>query len=127
MLLDSNLLISSLLPTFIVLRQWILANAPVVSAVTYVETLGYHQLAPNDKMQLERFFAATTVLPITKDILDTAISLRQQRRMSLGDSLIAATCLVHNLILATQNTRDFQWVPGLTLADPLAAPLNPKT
>jgi predicted nucleic acid-binding protein len=45
--------------------------------------------------------------------VNLAIGLRQQRKMSLGDALIAATALEHNLTLATHNEGDFSWVPGL--------------
>ena len=49
-----------------------------------------------------------------------ATSLRAwQRRIKLGDSLIAATALAHGLALATHNTDDFRWIPGLQLVDPL--------
>jgi len=38
--------------------------------------------------------------------------------MSLGDSLVAATALVHNHKLITRNASDFNWVPGLVLENP---------
>ena len=48
-----------------------------------------------------------------------AIALRQQRRMGLGDAIIAATAIVHNLTLVTHNTEDFRWIANLELLDPL--------
>ena len=48
-------------------------------------------------------------------------SLRQARKMSLGDSLIAATALVFGRQLLTRNVQDFASVPGLVVVDPLAA------
>ena len=62
------------------------------------------------------------VLPIDDRVIRQAIALRQTRKMSLGDALIAATALVHKLPLVTRNTRDFSWIVGLTLIDPGAAP-----
>jgi predicted nucleic acid-binding protein len=47
------------------------------------------------------------------------INLRQQRKMSLGDALIAATCLEHNEPLATANVDDFKWIAGLDVVNPL--------
>jgi len=90
--------------------------------VSYVETLGYHRLSIEDKQFLEEFFEASEILPITDDIADGAVRLRQKRRMSLGDSLIAATALQYNLILVTHNTDDFDWIEELTLLDPLVSP-----
>jgi tRNA(fMet)-specific endonuclease VapC len=37
--------------------------------------------------------------------------------ISPSDLMIAATALVHNLILVTHNTRDFHTIPGLRLED----------
>ncbi len=40
--------------------------------------------------------------------------------MLLGDALIAATALTHDLTLVTHNTKDFEWVEGWSVFDPLA-------
>lgn len=45
--------------------------------------------------------------------------------MSLGDAIIAATALVHDLTLVTRNLDDFRWIAGLRLLDPLAPPPAP--
>ena len=45
--------------------------------------------------------------------------LRQQRRMSLGDAIIAATAIVHDRILVTHNVQDFLWISELNVLDPL--------
>ncbi|WP_416669429.1 hypothetical protein [Egbenema bharatensis] len=34
-------------------------------------------------------------------------------------ALIAATCLEHQLPLATANEKDFEWVDGLTIHNPM--------
>jgi predicted nucleic acid-binding protein len=44
--------------------------------------------------------------------------------MTLGDSLIAATALVHGRTLVTRNTKDFQWIAGLRLLDPFTSTTN---
>ncbi|MGA2585112.1 MAG: PIN domain-containing protein [Tepidisphaeraceae bacterium] len=41
------------------------------------------------------------------------------RAMPIKDSLIAATALIHNLIIATHNQRDFMWA-GVKIIDPFA-------
>ena len=50
---------------------------------------------------------------------ELAITLKQQRKMSLGDALIAATCIKYNKILATRNTADFDWIEDLRVINPL--------
>jgi toxin FitB len=121
MLIDSNIIIYAAQPQHAALRQWIAQHAPTVSAISYVEVLGYHRLTPVEKQALESFFAAATILPLIQPILEEAVKLRQQRKMTIGDALIAATCLVHQLTLVTHNTKDFTWIAGLMVFDPLAS------
>ena len=122
MLLDSNIIIYAARPEHEALRRFIAEHAPRVSAVSYVETLGYYRLDDEERQFLEAFFTAADVLPLTQPVLDEAVRLRQQRRMSLGDALIAATALVHGLRLVTRNVDDFRWVDGLNLLNPLGGP-----
>ena len=42
-------------------------------------------------------------------------------RGRLGDALVARTALAHNCTLITRNTKDFDWIPDLSLFDPFAA------
>jgi toxin FitB len=67
MLLDSNIIIYAARPEHAELRRFIAEHSPAVSAVSYVEVLGYHKLTEADRVALEAFFAASTVLPITSD------------------------------------------------------------
>jgi len=53
--------------------------------------------------------------------IDLAIGLRQQRKMSLGDALIAATCMAHQLPLASANDKDFDWIGGLQVHNPMVS------
>jgi toxin FitB len=60
------------------------------------------------------------VLAVSDVIIDRAVALRQTRKMSLGDALIAATALVHNLPVATANVKDYNWIDELAVVNPLA-------
>lgn len=119
MLLDSNIIIYAAQPEWESVRKFIEANTPAVSLISYVETLGYHQLKLKEQQFLTEFFEASVILPITDDIAKTATQLRQQRRMTLGDALIAGTALVHDYALVTRNVNDFRWIDGLAIIDPL--------
>jgi len=57
--------------------------------------------------------------------IDTELSLEWGRMkagtkgtLSAADSLIAATALLHNMILVTQNTKDFEGIEGINLLNP---------
>ena len=118
MLIDSNILIYAAQPTHAHLRQFIAEHAPAVSAVSYVEVLGYHQLDDEERQYVEAFFRLAQVLPLSQAVLDQAVALRQQRKMSLGDALVAGTALVHGQTLVTRNVEDFHWIQGLSLLNP---------
>jgi predicted nucleic acid-binding protein len=120
MLLDSNLIIYASQPQHGALRRFIAREVPYVSAVSKVETLGYHELGEDEKRFLEEFFDAAEVLPVSGSAITVAIRLRQKRRMSLGDALIAGTALSHGVPLATHNEEDFAWIEELEVVDPLA-------
>ncbi len=87
MLLDSNVIIFAARPENGDLRAFIAQHSPAVSAVSYVEVLGYHKHSESERALFESFFAAANVLPLSDEVLREAIRLRQQRKISLGDSL----------------------------------------
>ncbi len=120
MLLDSNIIIYAAQADQAALRQFIAEHAPVVSVVSYIEVLGYHGLSEADRSFLEQFFQATEILPLSDPVVQRAIWLRQQRKMTLGDAIIAGTALAYELTLITHNTGDFRWIDGLKMLDPLS-------
>lgn len=118
-LVDSNLIIYAASGNYPRLVDWFAENQPVASAVSLVEVLGYYKLTPEEKTALENLFAELTILYPTVEIFQIATDLRQQRSVSVGDALIAATALHHSLTLATHNTSDFEWIKSLSVIDPL--------
>ena len=119
MLLDSNIIIYSIKPEYSSLRVLIEQNNPYVSAISYVEVLGYHNLRQKDKQDFTEFFENAPMIPLTQTVLDKAVQLRQQKKMSIGDSIVASTALLRGLALVTANTKDFQWIPELKLLNPM--------
>ncbi|HKI01121.1 MAG TPA: type II toxin-antitoxin system VapC family toxin [Thermoanaerobaculia bacterium] len=120
MLLDSNIIIYSAQPENEFLRRLIAEEAPAVSAVSYVEVLGFHRLAEAERRYFGAFFAEARVLPLAQPVLDEAIRLRQARKIKLGDSLVAGTALLHGLTLVTRNVDDFTGIDGLRVLNPFA-------
>ena len=121
MLIDSNIIIYAAQTAYDDLRRFIAQNTPAVSAVSYVEVLGYHRLTEQDRQYFEEFFAAATILPVSQDVLEQAVKLRQVRKMSLGDALIAGTALVFGRTLVTRNADHFRWIAGLPVLNPFEA------
>ncbi len=120
-LFDSNLIIYSASDKYKQIRLLIAEPDVAVSTITKVEALGYHKLPEDDRDYFVALFRTVNLMPVTNAIIDKAIELRQQRRMSLGDCLIAATALLNNCELYTRNTADFAHISDLVVVNPLAS------
>ena len=119
-LLDSNIVIYSAEPEYADLQQLVEEQDTAVSIASYIEVLGFRRLDDYRKRFFEEFFRSIEVIHLTIEIADRAIGLRQQRRIELGDAIIAATALVHSIPLLTRNIGDFRRVENLDVHDPLA-------
>ncbi|PKL40385.1 MAG: PIN domain nuclease [Candidatus Riflebacteria bacterium HGW-Riflebacteria-1] len=118
MLLDSNIFIYAVLPQNDKLRNWLSKQDIAASDITRLEVLGYHQLNESDLELFQRLFAMCRIYPVTLSTIESAIQLRRQKKMTLGDSIIAATALENKESLATRNAKDFAWINGLKVIDP---------
>jgi len=117
-LLDSNIVIYGTDPGDTVVRRFVSARITYVSIVTVIETLGYRGITPPQEAATRLLLDSMGEFGVTDEVADLAIALRQSRKISLADSVIAATALVYTLPVATRNTKDFSWVGGLVLIDP---------
>ncbi len=119
MLIDSNIIITASKPGNLELARFLYSISRSVSIITYIESFGYHSLSETERNDLQEILELCEILPLTRTVADQAIYLRQQRRMGLGDAIIAATAMTHSLTLVTHNTEDFRWINGLELLDPV--------
>ena len=117
-LLDSNILIYAGQPGNEFLDAWLTAEGTRMSAISIPEVLGFTGLSTEDETVFEAWFARLIVQAVTEPILRRAAALRRQRRMKLGDSIIAATALVIGAKLVTRNVDDFKHIAGLENANP---------
>lgn len=102
------------------LDRKIISNEDISHAsITKIECLGFPRIHVNELLLLEILFGESYNLPLTDDIVERAIKLRQVKNISLGDAIIAATALEHNCELWTVNEEDFAHVDGLRLRNPL--------
>jgi predicted nucleic acid-binding protein len=121
MLLDSNIIIGAAKPGGEFLIPVLRDPKASLSIVTRIESLGFHQLAADEEAQIRESIALLAELPLDEDIAERAITLRQKKRMKLGDAIIAATALEYGLALVTRNTTDFDHIGELKLINPFAS------
>ena len=92
------------------------------ASVTRIEALGYPILPVNELLLLNKLFEESYEWPLTDAVVGRAVTLRQARRMTLGDSIIAATALESDCELWTANDSDFQGIENLKVVNPLSLP-----
>jgi toxin FitB len=116
-LLDSNIIIYATDPENEWLRIWLEAEPFAISQISQIEVLGYHQITPEEIKDLQEFLYSSNVLPVSGEAVNKAIALRQQRKMSLADSILAATALENDWELVSRNVDDFKSIAGLRLVN----------
>lgn len=120
MLLDSNVIIDAAKPGGEHLSAYLDHPDASVSIVSRIESLGFHRLTPAEGSKISGSLKLLAQLALDDDIAQRAIGLRQQRRMKLGDAIIAATALEYEVPLVTRNVGDFKHITGLRIIDPFA-------
>jgi predicted nucleic acid-binding protein len=118
-LLDSNILIYAPQPAYRYLLPLLVDPNCFVSEITRLEVLGFYRLTASEKDYYERVFNQITLLPVTKEVITLAIEYRQNRKMSIGDSIHAATAFLYDLELQTRNVSDFSASSGLRVNNPI--------
>lgn len=118
-IVDSNLIIYSSQSEFAYLRPMLFNADAAVSAISRLETLGYHKITSKDERYFKSLFALLTIYSIDSITINRAIDLRKTKKMSVGDSIIAATALLNDCELYSRNVQDFNWIEGLSVIDPI--------
>jgi len=120
MLLDSNILIYAANQSAPEIESLATSADSAVASVTQIEVYGFTGLKPEEKAALNILFRRLTVHSLDAAVIERAIALRQENKMGLADAIIAATALVHDLLLVTRNEEDFKHVAGLRVVNPFA-------
>lgn len=118
-LIDSNIIIYSYSNEYEYLRELIVNESCVLSEISRVEVLGYHALKKEEEKYFNDVFDYASIIIPDKNIFDQAIEIRKKFNLKLGDSLIAATAIVHELEIYTRNLEDFEKIKGLKCINPI--------
>ena len=116
---DSNIIIYSAQNEQDHLRNWLRNQRLATSIISKIEVLGYHKISDFEIQTARYYFSLCRIFRLEEEYVRVAIELKQERKMSLGDSIIAATALKHKISLITANTQDFRHIEKLELINPL--------
>lgn len=117
-LVDSNILIFAAKPEHPQLKELLEQDDIAVSELSRLEVLGFRNLTEEAEEYFNAVFELVTVFPISQEIINRAIELRQQNNMKAADSIIAATALLYCTELITRDS-DFNNIPDLIINNPI--------
>jgi predicted nucleic acid-binding protein len=86
----------------------------IISFITLIEYLGYKHITKSS----EEFISLAEVIGTDSLLIQNCINLRKNYKIKLPDAIIAATALAHNLILVTNNAKDFISIHNLSVINP---------
>lgn len=93
-----------------------------ISAITQAE-LYFGALDKTELHKIKTHLSLLTVLPVTQSISGRFLELMEtyalSHKLSLPDALIAATSLLHHHELYTLNRKDFRFISGISLYQPV--------
>ncbi len=118
-LIDSNIAIYSAREEYTFLRKIFKEENVFVSEITRLEVLGFHRITSGQQEYFNSIFSVINVIPISSEVVESAIKMRRTYNLSVGDSIISATANVYGLTLYTNNEDDFKNITELNIFNPI--------
>jgi predicted nucleic acid-binding protein len=118
-LIDTNIVskyLSGLLPTGGErLLDSVIDAIPQLSVISQIELLSWKS---NFEIQVGEFVGESFIFTLTDEVVEACVKLRRERKIRTPDAIIAATAIVNDLILLTDNEIDFQGILKLKIINP---------
>ena len=121
-LMDSNAIVDYLDAAFpangLLVVDEILKNEINISVVNQIELLSFLPSQKNVTQRIQDFISFANVFPLDVTIAMQTLEIRKKHQIKLPNAIIAATAIHHNLILITNNEKDFASIKGLKILNP---------
>lgn len=87
----------------------IITNSFNISIITKIEFLGWGEFLADESLysKAKEFISYANVFELDEEIAEQTIALRQRFKTKTPDAIIAATALINNLTVVTNNSDDF--------------------
>ena len=82
-----------------------------------MEALGFNFKNIDERNVTEAFMENSIILDINQEVVQRTIAIRKSRKIELPDAIIAATSIVYNFTLITQNMKDFKKIQSIKVLD----------
>jgi predicted nucleic acid-binding protein len=98
----------------------VLKDMPLISFITKMELLSYNPPFMTERIRqykedVQVFVSQAYMYGIEEAVIEEGIRIRKTAKIKLPDAIIAATALVHDLVLVSDNDKDFEKVIPLGL------------
>ncbi len=90
----------------------------IISNITEIEMQVWEPVENRDKAVYRDFVSASTILGIDENIIGQTIKVRKKYKLKIPDAIIAATAMVNDFTLISDNEKDFGKVHGLHFVNP---------
>jgi len=121
-LFDTNAIIdylsSSMPPRAMLAMDQIVNDGFFISVITKIESIGFDSGNQAVDDNTKAFVGLATVFELTADIVQETINMKRRKKIKTPDGVIAATAILHGLVLLTRNIKDFGHLQGLVIIDP---------
>src|SRR3546814_1248606 len=91
---------------------------PKISVITHIEVFGFPEISRTEEKLLNDFVSIALIYPLDIDVAKKSIEIKKKARIKLPDAVIAATALIHGLVLIYRNLADFDKITGLKVLNP---------
>jgi predicted nucleic acid-binding protein len=92
----------------LIISNTIIENFPInISVITRIELLFWNRATKTQSEIIKRFIEASKIYGLEEDIIVNTIDIRRQKHMKLPDAIIAATSIVEDMILITNDANAF--------------------
>jgi len=72
--------------------------------------LGFKRISENEADAFNSFISNSIILDLEEEVIIETIKLRKKYNIKLPDAIIAATCIVNDCSLITNNIKDFEQI-----------------
>jgi predicted nucleic acid-binding protein len=95
----------------------VIDSTPNISVITKIEALSWVALDKNKEEIVKEFISDSNILELTPEVVLQCVKIRRSKKIKTPDAIIAATAIINNLILIT-NDRDFKGIQKLHTQNP---------